>query len=184
MSSDFMSSEDNKDNPPSDGAEEPIVARLADVAGDAADGAAGATAEDTVQGSSEGSGVDDLALTDAPGQSEPPIDEAIRVGSPFAVDPNPIAGTSIQRRRVKPEAFYDVGPLRYTALGAVSAALLVLGFAAAAAWWFPGGGTIIAALGCALSIFGLYSNRKMTASGCLVLHLLLFMISYSRAITA
>jgi hypothetical protein len=179
-----MSSEDNKDNPSPDGTEEPIVARLADVAGDAADGAAGATAEDRGPGATEGIGGDEFGLSDAPGQSEPPTDQAIRVGSPFAVDPSPIAGTSIQRRRVRPEALYDVGPLRYTALGAVSAALLVLGFAAAAAWWFPGGGTIIAALGCALSIFGLYSNRKITASGCLVLHLLLFMISYSRAITA
>ena len=190
---DCMSSEENKDRTPPAGSEEPIVAKLAKGPAD------GPSSEADADRESESIGGDDFGLGGEgeqrdpeqrdPEQSDaeqggPPIDESIRVGSPFAVDPNPIAGTSIRRRRVKPEAFYDVGPLRYTAMGAVSAAVLVLGFAAAAAWWFPGGGTIIAALGCALSIFGLYSNRKLVASGCLVLHLMLFMISYSRAITA
>lgn len=190
---DFMSSEENKDHTPPTGSEEPIVAKLAKGPAD------GSSSEADADRESESSGGDDFGLggegeqsdpkqsdpkQSDPEQGGPATDESIRVGSPFAVDPNPIAGTSIRLRRVKPEAFYDVGPLRYTAMGAVSAAVLVLGFAAAAAWWFPGGGTIIAALGCALSIFGLYSNRKLVASGCLVLHLMLFMISYSRAITA
>ena len=65
--------------------------------------------------------------------------DEIRVGSPFRVDPKAISGTVIQRPRSQPETFYDVGPLRYTALGAVGAATMVLVFAAVAAWWFPGG---------------------------------------------
>ncbi len=157
MSSEEHERTNDSQRPPD--AEEPIVARLAD---------------ETVDLSPTES--DDFELTTRTN------DESIRVGSPFAVDPTPISGTSIQRRLARPEAFYDVGPLRYTAMGAVAAATLVLGFAAAAAWWFPGGGTIIAALGCALSIFGLYSNKRLAASGCLLLHLVLFMICYSRAI--
>ena len=107
--------------------------------------------------------------------------EEIRVGSPFIKDPDLWDGVTIAPRR--PEKFYDLGPLRYTAIGAVAASLMVLGFAAVAFWWFPGGGTLIAALGCALAIFGLYSQHRRTASICLVLHLLLFIASYSRAIS-
>jgi hypothetical protein len=156
-----MSSEPNEhdhQSPQPSERQQPIVARLVD------------PSEAVAPGNAAGSAA-------APGGQE-----EIRVGSPFAVDPRPIAGTVIQRQRARPEAFYDVGPLRYTAMGAVAAATLVLGFAAVAAWWFPGGGTIIAALGCALSIFGLYSEKRLAASGCLLLHLVLFMVSYSRAI--
>ncbi|MDG2219922.1 MAG: hypothetical protein P8L85_00980 [Rubripirellula sp.] len=100
----------------------------------------------------------------------------IRVGSPFAVDPTiPAAERPI-------EAFYDVGPIRYTAMGAVAASIMVLGFASVAAWWFPTGGALIAALGCVLSIFGLYSAFRKTAISLLAVHLVLFVLSYSRSI--
>lgn len=100
----------------------------------------------------------------------------VRVGSPFAVDPPPLLVA-------RPfEAVIDGGPLRYTATSAVAATVMVLGFAAAAAWWFPAGGTMIAALGCVLSIFGLYSNYRYTAGCLLLLHLALFIASYGRSI--
>ncbi|MDF1840986.1 MAG: hypothetical protein P1U77_06085 [Rubripirellula sp.] len=100
----------------------------------------------------------------------------IRVGSPFAVDPTiPAAERPI-------EPFYDVGPIRYTAMGAVAAAIMVLGFASVAAWWFPSGGALIAALGCVLSVFGLYSAFRKTAISLLAIHLALFVLSYSRSI--
>lgn len=100
----------------------------------------------------------------------------IRVGSPFAVDPTiPAAARPI-------EPFYDVGPIRYTAMGAVAAAIMVLGFASVAAWWFPSGGALIAALGCVLSVFGLYSAFRKTAISLLAIHLALFVLSYSRSI--
>ncbi|MGB7343835.1 MAG: hypothetical protein WBD20_06465 [Pirellulaceae bacterium] len=106
-----------------------------------------------------------------------------RKGSPFANDPDDLWDDFLPVAGVLPtENLYDVGPLKYTAIGSVAAAVMVLGFAGAASWWFPGGGTLIAALGCALSIFGLYSPRKQWAAGCLVLHLMLFLFSYSRAI--
>ena len=103
----------------------------------------------------------------------------IRIGSPFAVDPiDPLAG--IPAKRIEP--FLDVGPIRYTAMGAVAASVMVLGFAGAAAWWFPTGGALIAALGCALSIFGLYSTYRFTSVGLLAIHLCLFVVSYGRSL--
>ena len=100
----------------------------------------------------------------------------VRVGSPFAVDPTIPAA----KRPIEP--FYDVGPIRYTAMGAVAASIMVLGFASVAAWWFPSGGALIAALGCVLSIFGMYSAFRKTAISLLAVHLLLFVVSYSRSI--
>ena len=100
---------------------------------------------------------------------------AIRVGSPFAVDPLPPLLDS------KPiEAFYDVGAIRYTAMGAVAASAMVLAFGAAAAWWFPSGGVLIAALGCALSLFGMASAYRFTAVGLLAANLGMFLYSYVR----
>ena len=109
--------------------------------------------------------------------------EDIRVGSPFAVDPKPIAGSAIRVGPRPIEPFYDVGPLRYTAMGSVGAAILVLGFALVAVWWFPSGGTIITGLGCALSVFGMYSPRRYVAGGVLGLHLILFMACYSQVMS-
>lgn len=109
--------------------------------------------------------------------AEVPEEPPIRMGSPFAVDPLP--ATPIKRI----EPFHDVGPLRYTALGAVAASLMVLGFVAAAAWWFPAGGALIAALGCVLSIFGLYSTYRRPALGLLAVHLCLFVLCYVRSLS-
>ncbi|MFK8113507.1 MAG: hypothetical protein AB8B91_14980 [Rubripirellula sp.] len=95
--------------------------------------------------------------------------ETIRIGSPFAADP-------FQLQPV--EVLYDVGPIRYTAMGAVAASVMVIAFALAAAFWFPSGGTLISALGCALSIFGLYSNYRYVAAGLLATHLGIFTYSY------
>ncbi len=109
------------------------------------------------------------------------IDEAppIRVGSPFAIDPiDPLAGLPVK----KIEPFLDVGPIRYTAMGAVAASFMVLGFATAAAWWFPAGGALIAALGCVLSIFGLYSTYRFTSAALLAVHLCLFVVSYGQSL--
>ena len=104
------------------------------------------------------------------------IDESpVRVGSPFATDPFETQAQPI-------EQIYDVGPLRYTAMGAVAAAVVVLLFALVGVWWFPAGGAMIAALGCMLSIFGLYSNFRFTAAGLLTVHLALFVMSYGRSL--
>lgn len=99
----------------------------------------------------------------------------IHAGSPFAGKPLP-------PRPEYEEQVYDIGPVRYTALGAVAAAILVLCFGAAAAWWFPAGGILIAALGCMLSLFGMLSPRKQTAALLLVTHVFVFLFSYSRAL--
>jgi hypothetical protein len=118
-------------------------------------------------------------------QNEPP--EMIRSGSPFKTDPEATAAVFVEvqsSRNSTPEVIYDVGPLRYTAMGSVAAAVMVMGFAAAAALWFPAGGTLIAALGCLLSIFGLYSPIPMWSAGCLVVHAALFLLCYARAIAA
>lgn len=110
--------------------------------------------------------------------SDSPQDEIaeVRVGSPFAVDPNVAAA----KRPIEP--FYDVGPIRYTAMGAVAASTMVLAFAGISAWWFPSGGALVAALGCVLSIFGMYSVFRKTSVSLLALHLFLFVVSYGRSI--
>tara|TARA_R110002049_G_scaffold47902_1_gene138438 strand:+ start:153894 stop:154331 length:438 start_codon:yes stop_codon:yes gene_type:complete len=129
----------------------------------------------------------------AAAESQPDKDESaetIRVGSPFAVDPNPefpgtptASTTNTTATAVSPEVFYDVGPLRYTALGAVAAAVLVLLFAIPATWWFPSGGTLIAALGCVLSIFGMYSPIPKRSAAVLAVHVVIFLFCYGRIIT-
>jgi hypothetical protein len=100
----------------------------------------------------------------------------IRIGSPFAVDP------VLPKQPKKVEVLYDVGPLRYTAMGAVSASAMVVGFGLVAAFWFPSGGALIAALGCVLSIFGMYSNFRYVAAGLLVAHLGLFVVNYVQSL--
>ncbi len=111
----------------------------------------------------------------------------VRSGSPFAVEPaNPDdpdglwQDLPVEEEALTPEAFYDVGPLKYTAFGSVAASIMVLCFAIPACWWFPAGGTLIAGLGCALAIFGLYSPRKTIAGVCLMVHLTLFLVCYSQ----
>lgn len=101
----------------------------------------------------------------------------MRVGSPFAEDP--FAADDARPT----ENLYDVGPVKYTAMGAVAASVLVLGFAAAAAYLFPAGGTIVAALGCLLSLFGMYSPWRLASAGLLAVHLFLFLLSYGQTMT-
>ena len=107
--------------------------------------------------------------------------ESVRVGSPFAVDPPPVR-VVVAKEALPPEQIYDVGPMRYTAMGAVAAAVMLIGFAVAAAVWFPGGGTMIAAWGCVLSILGLYSPMSRRSAGCLIVHTALFLICYARSL--
>lgn len=106
----------------------------------------------------------------------PAVSGQVRIGSPFAVDPFEFDPS----RAI--EAFYDVGPLKYTAMGAVAASALVLCFGLVAAYVFPAGGTMIAALGCVLSIFGMYSSYRLTAAALLAVHLGLFVVCYGGAI--
>lgn len=103
----------------------------------------------------------------------------IRTGSPFASDPE-LTPSQVAAQTRKLEKFYDVGPLRYTAMGAVAASAMVIVFASIACWWFPGGGALIAGLGCALAAFGMFSHLRTPAIGCLVVHMALFVVSYSR----
>ncbi|MFG0263410.1 MAG: hypothetical protein ACF788_13545 [Novipirellula sp. JB048] len=105
-----------------------------------------------------------------------PQEPSIRVGSPFATEPQP----SPQTARGE-EIYFQATPLRYTAMGAVVAATMVVIFAAAATLWFPVGGTMIAGLGCLLSILGLHSDLRVPAAGLLGVHLILFVTNYSRA---
>ena len=74
------------------------------------------------------------------------------------------------------------GAMRYTAMGAVTASAMVVFFAAASLWWFPSGGTLIATLGCGLSVFGLFSGHRIVAASLLVVHAGLFIACYSRAL--
>jgi hypothetical protein len=105
----------------------------------------------------------------------------IREGSPFAVDPEPSpSDEEFGQVPLTAEAFYDIGPMRYMALGAVLAAAIVLLFAAASAYWFPGGGLLVAGLGCLLAMLGFFSPRPRTAVGLLAGHLALLATAYIR----
>jgi hypothetical protein len=72
--------------------------------------------------------------------------------------------------------------MRYTAMGAVAASVMVFAFGVAAASWFPVGGVLIAALGCGLSLFGLASAFRVASIGLLMAHLGLFLFCYSRSL--
>mgnify|MGYP003675123996 CR=1 FL=1 len=102
-------------------------------------------------------------------------DSAIRMGSPFAREPEPPE----QPARAE-DVFFQATPLRYTSIGAVAAATLVVLFALGGTIWFPTGGTLVAGLGCLLSILGLYSHQRVAAASLLAIHLVLFVASYSR----
>jgi hypothetical protein len=68
-------------------------------------------------------------------------------------------------------------------MGAVAASILVMAFGAAACYFFPIGGALIAGLGCLLSVLGLSSSYRRTAAGLLMIHLMLFVLCYSRSLT-
>lgn len=105
------------------------------------------------------------------------VEAVVRVGSPFAVDPR------VSNSPPPAESLQELGPMKYTAMGAVGASILVVGFGVAAAYFFPAGGTLVAALGCLLSILGMYSSYRLTAACLLTLHLCLFVFSYGRILT-
>ena len=101
------------------------------------------------------------------------IERDVRVGSPFAIDP-PLR---VRRSAHTAETFYDFGPARYLAWGAVFASGLVLLFAIGCVVWFPAGGVLVASLGGLLAITGLFSPRPWVAGIFLTLHIGLFMCS-------
>lgn len=125
-----------------------------------------------------------------PSSASPPPDEAsdVRVGSPFADHPadaataparDPVAG---DHPTDAAEALWHVGPIGYTALGAVFAAAIASVFAAVAAWYFPSGAIAVAALGCGLALFGLGSPRRIAAAVFVLVNLGLFLLSIARVI--
>lgn len=129
---------------------------------------------------------DDAAPAAAAGRSAA-SDEVVRVGSPFRTDPTEIrsAPLPVFTAPASGEAAYaDFGPFLYTAMGASTAAVLVLFFASAGAWWFPTGGALVAVLGTVLSIVGLFSTRRFryAAIAVLPLHMVLFFFSYVRSL--
>ncbi|QDV83502.1 hypothetical protein [Planctomycetes bacterium TBK1r] len=112
---------------------------------------------------------------------------AVRTGSPFRVDPTDLETPSepVKQLALSGEAAYgEYGPFLYTAMGASSAAVVVLVFAALGTWWFPAGGALVAVLGTVLSIIGLFSRRRFryAAIGTLPLHMVLFVLSYARSL--
>jgi hypothetical protein len=114
-------------------------------------------------------------------------DDSIRVGSPFRKDPPNMraAPIPVSAPPLSGEAAYgEFGPFRYTTMGASTAAVAVLLFAAIGAWWFPIGGALVAVLGTVLSIVGLFSTKRfrLAAIAMLPLHISLFFLSYARSL--
>lgn len=115
--------------------------------------------------------------------------QPVREGSPFRPGTETQAATrpDFQTAQASDQpagpSYADLGPMRYTAMGAASAAVVVLLFAGLGAWWFPAGGALVAVLGAVLSIIGLFARQKFryTALGTLTLHIGLFMVSYVRS---
>lgn len=100
----------------------------------------------------------------------------VRVGSPFAIDPPLVSGPLAEIG----EAFYDIGPTRYMAWGAVFASAIVLIFAGMSSFWFPAGGLLVSALGGLLGIAGMFSPRPIISAVLLGGHLGLFLLSAYR----
>ncbi len=132
---------------------------------------------------------------ESPRAEGPATSPEVRLGSPFASDPPTAASaervsnaTELESSGTKAESSggeyrWQLGPLRYTALGAVFAAALASGFALAAAWYLPSGAIAVATLGCGLALFGLHSPRPITAALLVLVHLALFLLSLVRVVT-
>ncbi len=120
-------------------------------------------------------------MTDGPETKQSAASEIVRVGSPFAVDP-PELSLSYASFPIDRGGFDDAGPMRYTAMGAVGASAMVVGFAAVSLMWFPVGGVLIALLGSALAVFGLFSSYRYSAMGLLAVHLGLFVANYLKSL--
>ncbi|MCC9602210.1 hypothetical protein LOC67_16765 [Stieleria sp. JC731] len=111
-------------------------------------------------------------------------EESIRVGSPFRIDPPRRRQVAIQKASGE-AAYADYGPFLYTSMGAASSAVVILAFAALGYFWFPIGGVLVTMLGIGLSLLGLFSNKRfrIAAISALPLHLGLFLLCYTRALT-
>lgn len=114
-------------------------------------------------------------------------EEEIRTGSPFAEPDSQLSAAITLTPVTTAEADFDLIedglPIRYTALGAVASATMLVAFAVAAAAWFPGGGVVITLLGCALAIYGFASRRRRIAGVLLATHLGLLVLSYARTLS-
>lgn len=122
------------------------------------------------------------------GDLQPSSGNTIRIGSPFQQDPADLPPADSPKYVGQPSgeaAYGEFGPFRYTAMGAATAAVVVLGFAALGAWWFPAGGALVAVLGTVLSIVGLFSTKRFryAAIATLPIHMGLFVLSYVRSMT-
>ena len=138
--------------------------------------AASETDESRSSGSADASGgrsAGDLAGASTVSPAATSVSPAATSVSPTATSVSP-AATSVGGDA------WHAGPLRYTALGAVFAAAICVGFAAVAAWYFPTGAIAVATLGSALGLFGLRSPRRITATSLVLIHLGLFLWSVSR----
>ena len=120
--------------------------------------------------------------------SESLSEDSVRVGSPFA--PGSITGaaqasdkhfSTVAIESSSAEVITD-GVLKYTAQGSATASLLVIFFAVVSVWWFPAGGVVVAALGSALAVGGMFSQYRLPSAGLLLIHLGLFFASYTMAI--
>jgi hypothetical protein len=114
-----------------------------------------------------------------------------RVGSPFAVQPSPEAGDNLAANApaaIGGEAIaWAAEPLgegvwRQTSASAAFSAAMLVGFAALCWLFFPVGGIAITALGFVVSMIGLSSRWTKLSTVSLVLHAVLFMACYLRAI--
>ncbi|MCO8121439.1 hypothetical protein NHH03_06800 [Stieleria sp. TO1_6] len=129
-----------------------------------------------------------LVDTDASGPTgdEVSAEAEIRSGSPFRIDPPNLVEPELPDTAAADAIgapYGDFGPFLYTAMGASTAAVIVLLFAALGTWWFPIGGALVAALGIVLSIIGLFSPRRFryAAIATLAIHMTLFCFSYVRS---
>ncbi|MEO1527194.1 MAG: hypothetical protein AAFX06_17275 [Planctomycetota bacterium] len=113
--------------------------------------------------------------------ADPETTETVRQGSPFKIDPPAVLTEQFASGE---GAYVDLGPYRYTAMGAACSSLLITLFAGLGAFWFPAGGVLVAVLGSLLSIIGMYApNRlRMISIGALLVHASLFFLSYQRAL--
>ena len=128
--------------------------------------------------------VQDVDEDQAVGEStESVAGEALRVGSPFRQGTARAMVGSVQVKPIE-AAYAEFGPYRYTSMGASSAAVMLLCFAAAGSIWYPIGGAIVAAQGTILAIAGLFATKRFRIAAIVALsaHIGLFLFICIRSL--
>ncbi len=114
----------------------------------------------------------------------PSLGQTPRVGSPFAPGSESLVSSVMAAQPSWGGADqFAAGVRGETAAAAGAAAWMLVVFSVAGWGWFPQGSVVIAALGIAMSVWGLASRRRKSAAATLVIHIALGAACYFKALS-